>query len=62
VSPVLKIEHTGVSVVRVITLTALITLVTGLSTGVLVALTTMLTGVMNVMSTMQTDAIDVQRT
>jgi hypothetical protein len=62
VSHVLSAEPIGVSVVRVTTLTALITLVTGLSIGALVALTITLTGVMTVMSTMQTDAIGVQMT
>jgi hypothetical protein len=62
VSHVLNAEPTGVSVVRVITLTALTTSVIGLSIGALVALTITLTGVMIVMSTMQTDAIDVQMT
>jgi hypothetical protein len=62
VSHVLNAEPTGVSVVRVITLTALTTSVIGLSIGALVALTITLTGVMIVMSTMQTDAIGVQMT
>jgi hypothetical protein len=62
VSHVLNAEPIGVSVVRVITLTALTSSVIGLSIGALVALTITLTGVMIVMSTMQTDAIDVQMT
>jgi hypothetical protein len=62
VSHVLNAERIGVSVVRAITLTALITSVIGLSIGVLVALTITLTGVMTVMSTMQTDAIGVLMT
>jgi hypothetical protein len=62
VSHVLNAEPIGVSVVRVITLTALTSSVIGLSIGALVALTITLTGVMNVMSTMQTDAIGVLMT
>jgi hypothetical protein len=62
VSHVLNAEPTGVSVVRVTTLTALITSVIGLSIGALVALTITPTGVMTVMSTMQTDAIGVLMT
>jgi hypothetical protein len=62
VSHVLSAEHTGVSVVRVTTLTALITSVIGLSIGALVALTITLTGVMTVMNTMQTDATGVLMT